>query len=573
MARGVAGRILGCLLAAVLLPLLPGCRKNPLRAAVEDAVEPHAAFSVSASEGSRGDSFAFYDQSSGAITSWAWDFDADGSVDSRQREPAAQVFDTAGYHDVSLRVSGPAGSDELRACDCIGIYGPGIEVDRVWAHTDEELHFTDRSIITGTITEWTWYWEWPSADLDTFNVFATASNPTHSYDTPGQYTVSLMLDDGSTKYNMEPDERVHLDISTEHFLSDVPDGWPADCQPLILAADLDGHSDKGDIVATGTLQRKVYVWLDDASAITGSMGTMSNWPRALTVADLNGDSKLDIVSAASTGSIYYWENEGAGGFPATETESFGDEDYFYIFDIATADIDGDDDVDVAAVDFAEGNDGKIIWFENGNSWTEHDIAVPYDSPRALALGDLNNDTHVDIVSGEFHYYDEPGELHCWINNKDSVDDWTRHTISASANGPISFQIADIDGDGNNDVVAGLYGDDTVIWYKNGGDGSSWASGKTIGSTCGVVDVNVADLDGDSDPDVLVAGTYDDEVVWFENPETGEDWRRHVVDGAFDGVCTVYAADIDGDGKQDVLGSARYNEAKDNEDKLAWWKIR
>jgi len=567
MARGVAGRILGCLLAAVLLPLVPGCRKNPLRAAVEDAVEPHAAFSVSASAGNRGDSFDFYDQSTGAITSWAWDFDADGSVDSHQKNPAAQVFDTAGYHDVSLRVSGPAGTDELRACDCIGIYGPGFDVDRVWAHTGEELHFTDRSILGGTIAEWTWYWEWPSADIGTYNVFVATRNPDHSYDTPGQYSVSLKLYDGSTYFDMEPDERVHLDISKEHFLSDVPDGWLDDSQPLILAADLNGSGGQNDIVATGTLQRKVYVWLDASETNPSSMGTMSNWPRALTVADLNGDSDLDIVSAASTGLIYYWENDGDGVFPATETESFGNEDYFFLCDIAAADIDGDDDVDVAAVDFADYPDGKIIWFENGTSWTDHEIAVPYDSPRALALGDLNNDNFVDIVSGEFHYYDELGELHCWINNG-TGSGWTRHTISDNANGPISFQIADIDGDGVNDVVAGMYGDDTVVWYKNGGGGSSWASGETIGSTWGVADVCVTDLDGDSEPDVLVAGTYDDEVLWFENPETGEDWRRHVVDGAFDGVCTVYAADIDGDGKQDVLGTARYNEHK-----LAWWKIR
>src|SRR5207247_4297416 len=52
---------------------------------------------------------SFTDQSTGTPTSWAWDFQNDGSVDSTQQNPQF-TYSTPGSYTVSLTVSNTAGS-------------------------------------------------------------------------------------------------------------------------------------------------------------------------------------------------------------------------------------------------------------------------------------------------------------------------------------------------------------------------------------------------------------------------------------------------------------------------------
>jgi hypothetical protein len=50
----------------------------------------------------------FTDQSTGDITSWAWDFDNDGKVDSNEQNPS-HTYNTTGSYTVSLKVTDPWG--------------------------------------------------------------------------------------------------------------------------------------------------------------------------------------------------------------------------------------------------------------------------------------------------------------------------------------------------------------------------------------------------------------------------------------------------------------------------------
>jgi len=79
-------------------------------------------------------------------------------------------------------------------------------------------------------------------------------------------------------------------------------------------------------------------------------------------------------------------------------------------------------------------------------------------------------------------------------------------------------------------------------------------------------VNAADVDGDGDIDVLGGGIITG-MVWFENTGgTGTSWTRHTVDSSFYyGVEAVSAADIDDDGDMDVLGAAS------NQGDITWWE--
>jgi PKD repeat protein len=73
-------------------------------------LSPTADFSVNTTSGEAPLTVQFTDTSSGSVTSWSWDFDDDGNVDSAARHPE-HTYGSAGTYSVSLTVSGPAGSD------------------------------------------------------------------------------------------------------------------------------------------------------------------------------------------------------------------------------------------------------------------------------------------------------------------------------------------------------------------------------------------------------------------------------------------------------------------------------
>ena len=95
---------------------------------------------------------------------------------------------------------------------------------------------------------------------------------------------------------------------------------------------------------------------------------------------------------------------------------------------------------------------------------------------------------------------------------------------------------------------------------------TWTEHTVDGTFDNATSVFAADVDGDGDMDVLGAAFGDDEIAWWENTAgDGTAWTEHTVDGAFDGAFSVYATDVDGDGDMDVLGAAFFAGG------IAWWE--
>ncbi|MBL7788040.1 MAG: VCBS repeat-containing protein [Chitinophagales bacterium] len=74
------------------------------------------------------------------------------------------------------------------------------------------------------------------------------------------------------------------------------------------------------------------------------------------------------------------------------------------------------------------------------------------------------------------------------------------------------------------------------------------------------DAHAADLDGDGDMDVLSASYIDNKIAWYENDGNGNFGLQQIITTATNGARSVYAADLDNDGDVDVL-SASTNEIK------------
>jgi len=149
---------------------------------------PVAQFSGTPTSGTLPLEVAFSDLSTGNITSWAWDFDNDTTIDSTAQNPT-HTYDTDGLYTVSLTVTGPGGSDIMTKTDYIAAGtiattpSAGFTADTIAGNAPLLVTFTDSS--TGTITDWLWSFGDGTTSI--------AQHPSHSYDTEGVYTVELTV--------------------------------------------------------------------------------------------------------------------------------------------------------------------------------------------------------------------------------------------------------------------------------------------------------------------------------------------------------------------------------------------
>ena len=136
-------------------------------------------------------------------------------------------------------------------------------------------------------------------------------------------------------------------------------------------------------------------------------------------------------------------------------------------------------------------------------------------------------------------------------------------ITTGANSPFSVIAADVDGDGDMDLLSASGGDDKIAWYENGGNQTF--TPRTISTVAdGARSVFAVDMDGDGDLDVLSASFWDDKIAWYEN-DGSQNFTPHTITTAADGAYNVFAADVDGDGDMDVLS------ASSSDDTIAWYE--
>ncbi len=98
-----------------------------------------------------------------------------------------------------------------------------------------------------------------------------------------------------------------------------------------------------------------------------------------------------------------------------------------------------------------------------------------------------------------------------------------HTIvdsSYSVLGCKDVVLADIDGDGDNDVLASSASQNKTVWYKNL-DGLGNFSDQILinGSATSAAKLEVLDIDGDGDFDLVVLLKLQNQIVWYENTDS------------------------------------------------------
>ncbi|WP_298427328.1 T9SS type A sorting domain-containing protein [uncultured Kordia sp.] len=297
------------------------------------------------------------------------------------------------------------------------------------------------------------------------------------------------------------------------------------------AADFDGDGDIDLLPKSQPL-----FWLENTDG-NGSFTTQHPIDNTISrvkdiqMKDVDGDTDLDIVLIGYESMDYlvaWYENtDGQGNFGARQLIGSG---LSKESSIVMEDLDGDTDLDIVTAAVS----GKIVWYENtdglGTFGTEQLITNASFSSTTAFIGvvavDLDGDTDVDIL---YNTNGSPDSNIYWLENTDGQGTFgTEQLVSDIFGGLLYVKAADLDADGDQDI----YGQNTfdgIVSFKNDGSGN-FSFGQTIANSimdfAGVA--SAYDVDNDSDLDMVVVirdfepasaiNSNRGAIIWYENTD-------------------------------------------------------
>ena len=271
-----------------------------------------------------------------------------------------------------------------------------------------------------------------------------------------------------------------------------------------------------------------------------------SWAGSAAPADVDGDGDQDVVSTALVGDVVTLHVNALGTGAVWNSHTVANA-VDGAGGPALADLDGDGDVDiVVAAAFAD----SVRWFRNldglGTSWFPHVVASTTVSVRNTAVADVDGDGDLDVLSASNRDTDVN-----WHENVGGAGlAWVEHLVS-DVSGAWSVSPVDFDADGDVDCV--VAGGVSVAWHGNlQGDGTAWQ--ETVISTDIAFGRSAiaADLDGDGDLDVASGSLSNSKYAWYDNVlGDGSTWTDHLL-ATEDGANTILATDLDQDGDQDLV---------------------
>ena len=377
-------------------------------------------------------------------------------------------------------------------------------------------------------------------DLDGDGDLDILSKP-YDWETP---RIDILLQEGA----LNPANRLSLEQWRRHVI-DTDKPWRA---IFISPADVDGDGWQ-DIVTGGW-------WYRNPGAPGGDWLRQDIGLPLLNMAatyDFDGDGDPDILGTqgqdSEPDSAFVWaQNDGGGQFTLFENIDNGQGDFLQ--GVTVARFDPDQSLGVA-VSWHNGGPGVQMISVPADPASEHwpvSLASAVTQTEALSAGDIDRDGDTDLLLGTR-----------WLRN-DLPRAWTPfylHHPDTPNGQPDRNRLADINNDGRLDAVVGYEGANKsrhLTWYEQPADPTALWTEHIIDTIIGPMSLDVADMDGDGDFDV-VAGEHSPakpdkaSLYVFENQDgQGLSWKRHRVhqgDEHHDGAQVV---DIDQDGDLDII---------------------
>src|SRR5579872_4236391 len=415
-----------------------------------------------------------------------------------------------------------------------------------------------------------------NGDLNTDLVLADSCNDNRCLN--GSVSVLLGNGDGSfqsaVSYNAGGQDTVAV------ALGDINGDGKIDVV-VVSNCDSNGDCSTGTVAVLlgngdGTLQTAVTYVSDGES------------PQYAAIADVNGDGKPDLLVAngcvsasdCTNGSVSVLLGNGDGSFQAARSSNSGGE---AAKSVTVADLNGDGKPDLlvanacsSTIDCTNGSISVLL----GNGDGSFQAALSYSSGGqgaiSVAVGDINGDGRLDAVVANMCGSDgdcSNGLVSTLLGNGDGT---FQPALSYNSGGTsaVSVAVADINGDLKADVLVANYYDRKGNWMDGSvasvllgnGDGTLQPAIAYASGSFGASSVVVTDINADGKPDVVLAneciepntcisgavsallGNGDGTLAGAVNYNSGA-WFSY----------SVVIADVNGDGKLDVLLSNACND--------------
>ena len=244
----------------------------------------------------------------------------------------------------------------------------------------------------------------------------------------------------------------------------------------------------------------------------------------------------------------------------TFTPTLVGDDLAEAFDVVSGDFTGDGIVDIV-VTLPDVDDIILLTNPGGvptGLFAQTTIEDSAEGCQGVEAGDFDGDGDLDIISAN------TGEDRLrWYENPlfGTNTEWVERSVDNSAEGVLFVELADFDGDGDLDAVASVQADDDVVWYQNPGAATIgtvavWEEFNIDVGAGEVSGVQVADIDNDGDPDVVANAGGDNQILFYSNPGgalAATDDAFTIFEITDDNADNFFSAlgDFDGDGAIDV----------------------
>ena len=280
------------------------------------------------------------------------------------------------------------------------------------------------------------------------------------------------------------------------------------------------------------------------------------------ILDVNGDGRPDVISATwFAREIAWWENPGAAGgeWPKHVIQKGFPTEFAFLVDL------DNDGKPLELVPQFGPKKAPLVWFEiEGGKFVRRAVSER-SYGHGIGAGDVNGDGRTDILTpaGWWEAPEDP-----------AGEGWVHHEDFAQFEFPhLGFlYVRDINEDGRPDVVTSFAHGYGLLWLERTPEGG-WKKHVIDESWSQAHAVTLADLDGDGREDVVTGKRFHAHngkdpggreplgLYWYERRvQAGGKvvWKRHVIDygSRAGGGMQIAVTDIDGDGDRDVIAGGK-----------------